>query len=106
MEKKRLKNIEKAGHVSKGNVLDDLGFSPEHSAAVKMKSELFNKIISIVEKSKLTKRSLEKILDQPQPRISELMSGKISKVSIEKLLDYLERLGGEVSIKIKVKKVA
>ena len=107
MEKKQLKNkIEKAGHVSKGNVLDDLGFSPELSAAVKMKSELFNKIISIVEKSKITKRSLEKLLDQPQPRISELMNGKISKVSIEKLLEYLERLGGEVTIRVKVKKAA
>jgi len=28
---------------------------------------------------------LEKILDQPQPRISELLNGKISKMSAEKL---------------------
>ena len=107
MEKKQLKNeIKKSGYVSKGNVLDDLGFSPELSAVVKMKSELLNKIISIVEKSKITKRSLEKLLDQPQPRVSELMNGKISKVSIEKLLEYLEKLGGEVSIKVKIKKAA
>ena len=47
-------NTMKASHVSKGNVLDDLGFSPELNAAVKMKSDLFNKIISIVEKRKYT----------------------------------------------------
>ncbi len=99
-------NAIKASHVSKGNVLDDLGFSPELNAAVKMKSDLFNKIISIVEKRKYTPRQLEKLFDKPQPRISELLNGKISKLSIEKLLEYLEILGGEVSINVKVKKVA
>ena len=100
------KEIKKATHVSKGNVLDDLGFSPEMSAVVKMKSDLFDKITDIIEKRKITPRTLEKILDKPQPRVSELLSGKISKLSIEKLLEYLERLGGEVSIKVKIKKAA
>ena len=100
------KEIVKASHVSKGNVLDDLGLGLELSAAVKMKSDLHIKLLSIVEKNKITPRELETILDRPQPRISELLNGKISKLSIEKLLEYLERLGGEVSVKIKVKKVA
>ncbi|MBT3236351.1 MAG: XRE family transcriptional regulator [Bdellovibrionales bacterium] len=108
MAKKKIEKneINRESHISKGNVLDDLGFSPEMSAVVKMKSELFDKLITIIEKKKITPRTLEKILDKPQPRISELLNGKISKLSIEKLLEYLERLGGQVSISIKVKKVA
>lgn len=105
MSAKRNKVI-KPSHVSKGNILDDLGLSPELNIAVKMKSDLFNKIIAIVEKRKYTSRQLEKLFDKPQPRISELLNGKLSKLSIEKLLEYLERLGGEVSISVKVKKAA
>ncbi len=96
----------KASHVSKGNVLGDLGFSSEMTAVVKMKSDLFNKVISIIQKRKYTSRQLEKLLDQPQPRVSELLNGKLSKLSIDRLLEYLECLGGQVSISVKVKKVA
>ena len=31
----------KPGHISKGNVIDDLGFSPEEAAAIKLKSPGF-----------------------------------------------------------------
>ena len=33
--------------------------------------------------------AIQDILGQPQPRISELLNGKINRVSIEKLMDYL-----------------
>jgi len=94
----------KPSHVSKGNVVDDLGFSPEEAAAIKLKVNLHAEIVRVVEKRKLKGRELEKILDQPQPRISELLSGKISKMSAEKLAGYLFRLG--VEIRISARKVA
>ena len=90
--------------ISKGNVIDDLGFSPEEAAAVKLKASLHAEILRVVEKRKLKARQLEKILDQPQPRISELLGGKISKMSAEKLAGYLSRLG--VEIKISIRKAA
>ena len=88
----------KPSHVSKGNVIDDLGFSPEEAAAIKLKASLHAEILRVVEKRKLKSRDLEKILDQPQPRISELLNGKISKMSVEKLAGYLSRLGVEIKI--------
>ena len=88
----------KPSYISKGNVIDDLGFSPEEAAAVKLKASLHAEILRVVEKRKLKARQLEKILDQPQPRISELLSGKISKMSAEKLAGYLFRLGVEIKI--------
>ena len=100
----REKKQSRLPYVSKGNVLDDLGFSSKVSAVVKMKVELFNKIISIIEKNGYAPRTLEKLLDQPQPRVSELLRGKIATVSVEKLLDYLEKLGGEVTIRVRFKK--
>ena len=94
----------KASRISKGNVIDDLGFSPEEAAAIKLKASLHAEILRVVEKRKLKARELEKILDQPQPRISELLNGKISKMSAEKLAGYLSRLG--VEIKISARKAA
>jgi predicted XRE-type DNA-binding protein len=88
----------KPSHISKGNVIDDLGFSPEEAAAVKLKVNLHAEILKVVEKRKLKSRDLEKILDQPQPRISELLNGKISKMSAEKLAGYLSRLGVEIKV--------
>lgn len=85
-------------HISRGNVIDDLGFSPEEAAAIKLKASLHAEILLIVEKRKLRPRQLEKILDQPQPRISELLNGKISKMSAEKLAGYLSRLGVEIKV--------
>ncbi len=101
---KRKTEENKPSHVSKGNVIDDLGFSPEEAAAIKLKASLHAEILRVVEKRKLKARELEKILDQPQPRISELLNGKISKISAEKLAGYLSRLG--VEIKISARKAA
>ena len=94
----------KPSHISKGNVIDDLGFLPEEAAAIKLKISLHSEILRHVERRKLKARQLERILDQPQPRISELLNGKISKMSAEKLAGYLSRLG--VEIKISTRKVA
>jgi predicted XRE-type DNA-binding protein len=94
----------KPGHISRGNVIDDLSFSPEEAAAIKLKTSLHAEILRLVEKRKLKALQLEKILDQPQPRISELLRGKISKMSVEKLAGYLYRLG--VEIKISARKAA
>ena len=87
-----------SSYISKGNVIDDLGFSPEQAAAIKLRVSLHAEILRLVEKRKLNARQLEKILDQPQPRISELLNGKISKMSAEKLAGYLSRLGVEIKI--------
>ncbi len=95
---------DRSSHISKRNVIDDLGFSLEEAAAIKLKTSLHAEILRVVEKRKLKARELEKILDQPQPRISELLNGKISKVSAEKLAGYLSRLG--VEIKITARKAA
>ena len=88
----------KPSHISKGNVLDDLGFSPEESAVIQLKMQLNSEIIKVVKKRKLTPRQVEKLLDAPQPRVSELLNGKISKFSSDKLTQYLYLLGRSVEV--------
>jgi predicted XRE-type DNA-binding protein len=87
-------------------VFHDLGFSDQESMALAFKADIYAKILDVIQKRKLKGRDLEKILDVPQPRVSELLNSKLSSTSIEKLLNYLERLGVAASISFKNDKVA
>jgi predicted XRE-type DNA-binding protein len=49
----------------------------------------------------VTPRQLEKLLDVPQPRVSELLNGKISRMTADLLAKYLYRLGREVTMTTK-----
>jgi predicted XRE-type DNA-binding protein len=80
-------------HVSRGNVLDDLGFSPEQATALKFKADLYEAILKYARK--YSQKQLQAILGEPQPRVSELLNGKIANKSVDKLLYYAGRLGIE-----------
>lgn len=88
---------DKPTHVTYGNVLDDLGFSPEHATALKFKAELYQAILKFAKK--YSQKQLQIILAEPQPRISELLNGKIANKSVDKLLHYAGRLGVEAKAK-------
>lgn len=87
-------------------VFHDLGFTEEESVSLTLKADLYSKILEIIEKQKIKPRELEKIFDVPQPRVSELLNGKISTLSIEKLISYLERLGVVTCVSFKLKKAS
>lgn len=90
-------------YVTKGDtVFEDLVFTPEESAMAMLKSDLHMAITRIIRERKLSPRDLEKILDIQQPRVSELLSGKLYKLSADKLVTYLHRLGGKVTITTEV----
>jgi predicted XRE-type DNA-binding protein len=80
-----------------GNVFDALGFSSEEAAALRMKSLLHSQIIRCAKN--YTPSQLQKILDEPQPRVSDLLRGKISKFSLETLVTYAEALHMRPEIK-------
>jgi|SRR5271169_5896810 len=87
----------KPRHVTRGNVLDDLGCSPEQATALKFKAELYRALLKYAQK--YTQKELQVILGEPQPRVSELMNGKIANKSVDKLLYYAGRLGIEAEAK-------
>lgn len=87
----------KPTHVTHGNVLDDLGFPPEQATALKFKAELYQAVLKVAKK--YSQRELQIILGEPQPRVSELLNGKIANKSVDKLLAYAGRLGIEAKAK-------
>jgi predicted XRE-type DNA-binding protein len=80
-------------HVTRGNVLDDLGSSPEQATILKFKADLYQAILKHARK--YSQKQLQVILAEPQPRVSELLNGKIANKSVDKLLYYAGRLGIE-----------
>jgi predicted XRE-type DNA-binding protein len=87
--------VHKPIHVTRGSVLDDLGFLPEQAAALKFKAQLYQAILKCAKK--YSQKELQVILREPQPRVSELLNGKIAHKTIDKLLLYAGRLGIEAN---------
>ena len=81
------------------NVFEDLGFSPEKAAALKLKADLHSKVVKSA--ARYSQKQLQTILDEPQPRVSDLLRGKMSKFSLEMLVIYAEKLGLRTEIKTK-----
>ena len=94
------KRISAVTHVTRGDVLDDLGFSRSEATALKLKADLLDAIRDEIERRSYTQRQLVNILDEHQPAVSNLIQGKINQVSIEKLLRYSDRLGMRARLKV------
>ncbi|MBZ5532331.1 MAG: helix-turn-helix domain-containing protein [Acidobacteriia bacterium] len=88
-------------HVTMGNVLDDLDLDEQELLELKLKADLHQDILKLIKKKKLTPRQLEKLFDIPQPRVSELLRGKLSLLSVSKLLYYGHLLGAHADVKLK-----
>ena len=87
-------------HITKGDVLDDLGFSRSEATALKFKADLLDALRAEIERRSYTQLQLVDILDEHQPAVSNLIQGKINQVSIEKLLRYSDRLGMRARLKV------
>jgi predicted XRE-type DNA-binding protein len=87
-------------HVTRGDVLDDLGFSRSEATALKVKADLLDAIRNEIEQKSYSQKQLVDILDEHQPAVSNLMRGRINQVSIEKLLRYADRLGMRAQLKV------
>ena len=100
-KKKTSKAVSAPKHVSKGSVLDDLVLSPEERVAFEMKIFLFEAIEKHVADRGYCRRDLERIFDVPQPRVSELMRGKIGSMRIETLVTYAAKLGLKAELSLR-----
>jgi predicted XRE-type DNA-binding protein len=90
-----------AAHRTKGSVLDELNMSEQDRLELKLKADLHQDILKLIKRKKFTPRQLEKLFDIPQPRVSELLRGKLSLLSVSKLLYYASLLGARADVKLK-----
>jgi predicted XRE-type DNA-binding protein len=88
-------------HRITGSVLDELGLDRQAALELKLKAALHQKILQLMKRRRIRARDLERILDIQQPRVSELMRGKLSTLSVARLLLYADLLGAEAEVKLK-----
>lgn len=85
---------------SSGNVFDDLGFEPEEALNLKIRSDLMIEISKLIEERGLTQTAAAKLLKITQPRISDLVRGKIDRFSVDSLIEMLGHFGANVSFTV------
>ena len=83
---------------SSGSVFRDLGFAPEEAQHLLVRSELMLKIEKLLKERGLTQAAAARIMGVSQPRISDLLRGKIGLFSTDSLIDMLAKLGVTVRV--------
>ena len=84
-----------------GNVFLDIGFSPEEAQNLHLRSELMSKIEDFVRSSGLTQKECAARMGVTQPRLSDLLKGKIDKFSLDALANILGHAGMRVRLLVK-----
>jgi predicted XRE-type DNA-binding protein len=78
-------------------LFEDLGFSPQEAVTLKLKADLNTRIVKAA--AGYTQHELQDKLGTSQPRISDLLRGKMSKFSLDTLVVYADLLGLRTEIK-------
>lgn len=83
---------------SSGNVFRDLGFPAEEATNLKLRSDLMIRLSKLIETRGLTQARAAKLFGVTQPRISDLVRGKIDRFSIDTLIAMLGHAGVSVQL--------
>ena len=83
------------------SVWDAIEDSHEQAESMKLRSRLMMAVQDRIHREGLSQAQTAKTLGVTQPRISDLMRGRISLFSVEALIDMLMHLGMRVEIKVK-----
>lgn len=83
------------------NVFRDLGFGPEEAEHLVVRADLMIQLQGVIAAKRLTQGQAAKLLRVTQPRVSDLVRGRIDLFSTDALIDMLARLGIRVRIVVK-----
>lgn len=85
---------------SSGNVFADIGFDQDEAEHLRIRSALMGTLREVLEKRKLSQAEAAELFEVSQPRISDLVRGKIGLFSIDTLVDMLARAGIRVEVRM------
>ncbi len=87
---------------SSGYVFADLGFDEDEAEHLRIRSVLMATLRQVIRERKLTQAAAARLLEVSQPRVSDLVRGKIDLFSIDTLVDMLARAGVRVDVRTSV----
>ena len=86
---------------STGNVFRDLGFSKAETEHLLVRADLLIQVQKAIASRGLKQAEAAKVLRVTQPRVSDLLRGRIDLFSTDALIDMLARLGVGVRLVVK-----
>lgn len=82
-----------------GNIYEDLGFPPGEARCLKIRSVLILTATRFIEERGLSQAEAAKLMGVSQPRISDLVRGRINQFTIDSLINMLTNAGVPVEVR-------
>jgi predicted XRE-type DNA-binding protein len=83
------------------NIFRDLGFDDAEAENLKLRSTLMQRVEKFVRQSNMTQSEAASVLDVTQPRLNQLLKGKIQLFSLDALVNMLANAGMRVTLTVK-----
>jgi predicted XRE-type DNA-binding protein len=87
--------------IGSDNIFLDLGFPPAEAEHLKVRADLSITLVAIIRANKLTQARAAKLFGVSQPRVSDLVRGKVERFSIDTLVEMLGQAGCRVDITVR-----
>ena len=94
MSKRKSKSFE--------SVWDAIADTPEEAANLRVRSELMDKITALIEQKGWTQAEAARQSGVTQPRMNDLLRGRISRFSLDALVNVAASLGRRVHVELEV----
>lgn len=91
---------------STGNVFRDLGPRHEEAEHLLVRADLMIQVQKLIASRRFKQTAAAKTLGVTQPRVSDLLRGRIDLFSTDALIDMLARLGATVRLTVKIRRAA
>ena len=82
------------------NVWDAIADTPEESANLSLRSDLMDEIEAIIKTNGWTQKEAAKRCGVTQPRINDLLRGRIARFSLDALVNIASALGRKVRVSL------
>jgi predicted XRE-type DNA-binding protein len=86
---------------STGNVFRDLGFAADEAEHLLVRADLLIQLQKAIASRGLTQTKAARLLRVTQPRVSDVLRGRLDLFSTDSLIDMLARLGVHVRFVLK-----
>lgn len=88
------------------NAFEAVGFTRREAEHLRIRADLMIEVKRVIEARGITQAEAAKLFHVTQPRVSDLIRGKIDRFSIDTLVEMLSRVGIDVTITVRKRRKA
>jgi predicted XRE-type DNA-binding protein len=88
------------------SAFEALGYAPEEAEHLRIRADLMIALGELIAERGWTQAEAARALGVTQPRVSDLLRGKIDRFSIDMLVHLLSQAGADVTFKVRRRRTA